>query len=87
MKTSMKSKLAVVALVAALVYCNQAILTAPTGSTVTVVANPTFIAANGEVSVVSALVIEPAGTVVPDGMEVARFLIPLRLGTSGRMPL
>ena len=33
----------------------------------TLFANPTFIAANGEVSVISALVIEPAGTPVPDG--------------------
>jgi hypothetical protein len=46
------------------------------GSTVTVSANPTFIPSTGGVSVVSALVVEPAGTVVPDG-TVVQFLTSL----------
>ncbi|MFI5042518.1 MAG: hypothetical protein ACHQNA_11845 [Acidimicrobiales bacterium] len=55
------------------VTCNQAILTAPPGSSIKAFANPEFIAANGDVSVISALVIEPAGTVVPDGTVVQFF--------------
>lgn len=53
--------------------CNQAILTAPPGSSLSVFANPEFIAANGDISVISVLVIEPAGTVVPDGTVVQFF--------------
>ena len=53
--------------------CNQAIMTAPAGSTLDMFANPEFIAANGGVSVISALVIEPAGTVVADGTVVQFF--------------
>jgi hypothetical protein len=53
--------------------CNQAIMTAPQGSTLTLTANPTFIPANGGVSVISALLIEPAGTPVADGTVVQFF--------------
>jgi hypothetical protein len=53
--------------------CNQAILTAPVGSTLAISANPTFIPANGGVSVISVLVIEPAGTPVADGTVVQFF--------------
>jgi Bacterial Ig-like domain (group 1) len=53
--------------------CNQAIMTAPAGSTLTISANPLFIPANGGVSVISALVIEPAGTPVADGTVVQFF--------------
>jgi hypothetical protein len=53
--------------------CNQAIMTAPAGSTITLFANPTFIAASGGVSVISALVIEPAGTPVADGTVIQFF--------------
>jgi hypothetical protein len=53
--------------------CHQAILTAPVGSTLDVFANPTFISAHTGVSVISALVIEPAGTPVPDGTVVQFF--------------
>jgi hypothetical protein len=56
--------------------CHQALITAPVGSTLTIVANPTFIAANGDCSVVSVIVIEPAGTPVPDG-TVVQFLATL----------
>ena len=60
-------------LAVAQVTCNKAILTAPPGSSISAFANPEFIAANGDVSVISALVIEPAGTVVPDGTVVQFF--------------
>jgi len=53
--------------------CGQAILTAPTGSTFQIFVNPAFIAANGDTAVVSVLVIEPAGTPVPDGTVVQFF--------------
>jgi adhesin/invasin len=53
--------------------CYQAILTAPPASTITLVANPTFIVASSGVSVISALVIEPAGTPVADGTVVQFF--------------
>lgn len=53
--------------------CNQAIMTAPSGSTIFMQANPEFIPANGGVAVISALVIEPAGTVVVDGTVIQFF--------------
>jgi len=55
------------------ITCNQAIMVAPPGSTITLFANPTFIPAHGGVSVISALVIEPAGTPVADGTVVQFF--------------
>jgi len=80
----MKSKLALALLAVTQAVCHQAILTAPPSSTVTVVANPTFIAANGEVSVVSALLIEPAGTPVPDGTVVQFFTTLGRIDEQGK---
>ena len=53
--------------------CQQAILTAPNGSTLQLVANPTFIPASSGVSIISALLIEPAGTPVADGTVVQFF--------------
>jgi hypothetical protein len=53
--------------------CNQAIMTAPPGSSLSCFANPEFIATNGDISVISALVVEPAGTVVADGTVVQFF--------------
>ena len=53
--------------------CGQAILSAPIGSTIVISINPTFIAANGDTAIVSVLVIEPAGTPVPDGTVVQFF--------------
>ena len=53
--------------------CGQAILVAPSGSTITVFVNPPFIDINGDAAVVSALVLEPAGTPVPDGTVVQFF--------------
>ena len=56
-----------------LLACHQVILTAPVGSTLTIFANPEFISAHTGVSVISVLVIEPAGTPVPDGTVVQFF--------------
>jgi hypothetical protein len=53
-----------------LVSCAGAYLTAPSGSTVTLVANPPFIPSHGGVSELMATVTEPAGTDVPDGTVV-----------------
>jgi hypothetical protein len=60
-------------LVLATATCEQAPMTAPVGSILAVFANPAFIVANGGVSVISASVIEPAGTTVPDGTVVLFF--------------
>lgn len=64
--------------------CHQVILTAPPGSSITVFANPEFIAANGGVSVISALVFEPAGTPVPDGTVVQFFTNLGRIDEQGK---
>ena len=61
------------ALAVTLPSCGDAPLTAPAGSTVFLLANPPFVVANGGVSVVTAVVTEPAGTFVPDGTEVFFF--------------
>jgi hypothetical protein len=66
-----KAFIAVLALVG--VTCNQAITTSPADSTMTVIANPTFIAANGEVSTITAVIIEPSGQPVVDGTVVQFF--------------
>jgi hypothetical protein len=63
--------------------CHQAILTAPAGSTLQLFANPTFIPAHGGVSVISAIVIEPAGTPVPDGTVVQFFTTLGRIDEQG----
>jgi hypothetical protein len=62
-----------VALAAANMTCGDAPLTAPAGSTVFLLANPPWVVANGGVSVVTAVITEPAGTFVPDGTEVFFF--------------
>lgn len=64
--------------------CHQVILTAPPGSTLALFANPEFIQANGGVSVISALVTEPAGTPVPDGTVVQFFTNLGRIDEQGR---
>ena len=61
---------AAVALVAVLIACEGAYLTAPPGSTLTLVANPIFIASHGGVSELMAIVTESVGTDVPDGTVV-----------------
>lgn len=64
--------------------CGQALLTAPAGSTLRVTANPTFIPAHGGVSVITAVVVEPAGTLVPDGTVVQFFTTLGRIEEQGR---
>lgn len=61
--------------------CAGASLTAPNSSTISVFANPPFIASNGGVSVITAVITEPAGTAVPDGTVVQFFTT---LGTIDR---
>jgi hypothetical protein len=56
-----------------LASCEEAPLTAPNGSEIFLQANPTFVISNGGISVVTAAVTEPAGTLVPDGTEVLFF--------------
>ena len=58
--------------------CEKVPLTAPAGSSIFLQANPAFVPANGGRSLVTALVVEPAGTLVPDGTEV---LFLTNLGT------
>ena len=64
--------------------CEQAPLTAPNGSSIFLQANPTFVIANGGISVVTAVVTEPAGTFVPDGIEVFFFTDLGRVDQSGK---
>ena len=67
---NMKNKAAAAAITVVLISCAGAYLTAPPGSTLTLVANPIFIASHGGVSELMAIVTEPAGTDVPDGTVV-----------------
>jgi hypothetical protein len=80
-KTLVRSTIGLLLLAAIHTACEQALFTAPPGSSLTLVANPTFIPANGGVSVISAFVVEPAGTLVPDGTVVQFFTT---LGTIDR---
>lgn len=87
MKDARVRMAALLALVAAGVVtarCGQAILTAPAGATLQVTANPPFIPAHGGVSVISVIVVEPAGTVVPDGTVVQFFTSLGRIDEQGR---
>jgi hypothetical protein len=60
-----------VALTASLLSCGEgAYLTAPNDSTISLTANPSFVAAHGGTSDITAFVTEPAGTYVPDGTVV-----------------
>jgi hypothetical protein len=63
----------VAVLVVSIPACEKAPLTAPAGTSMFLQANPEFVAANGGVSVVTALLTEPAGTLVPDGTVVLFF--------------
>ncbi|HXK12384.1 MAG TPA: hypothetical protein VMT70_22290 [Vicinamibacteria bacterium] len=55
---------------AAIATCAKAPLTAPSGTTIYLQANPDFVPANGGQALVTALLTEPAGTPVADGTEV-----------------
>lgn len=70
--------------VISLAGCEQAPLTAPDGSSIFLQANPTFVIANGGISVVTAVVTEPAGTLVPDGTEVLFFTDLGRIDPEGK---
>jgi hypothetical protein len=76
--------LALAALVLPHLTCSQSILTAVPGSTLSLFANPEFIAANGDVSAISALLVEPNGTVVPDGTVVQFFTNLGRIDAQGK---
>jgi hypothetical protein len=67
---------ALLLLVLLLGTCNQAIMTAPPGSDFaggSLVANPSFIAAHGDVSVITGLLLKQTGDPVPDGTVVQFF--------------
>jgi hypothetical protein len=64
--------------------CNQAIVTAPAGSTMSVLANPSFIPANGGVSVITAILFDPTGQPVADGTVVQFFTTLGRIDEQGR---
>jgi hypothetical protein len=67
-------RLAVAAtLLVALAACAGVLFTAPPGSSCSMIANPPFVASDGGVSVITTLVIEPAGTTVSDGTVVLFF--------------
>jgi hypothetical protein len=53
--------------------CAGALMTAAPGSTLTLIANPDAVPSNGGVSVLTAFLIEPAGTTPPDGTVVQFF--------------
>jgi hypothetical protein len=61
------------------VTCEKVPMTAPAGTSMFLQCNPCFVPANGGTSVVTALLTEPAGTLVPDGTIV------LFLTTLGRI--
>jgi hypothetical protein len=60
-------------LVVGLAACAGVLFTAPPGSTINLIASPPFVASDGGVSVITAIVIEPAGTPVADGTVVLFF--------------
>lgn len=62
-----------VGLLGALAACAGVLFTAPPGSSCSLNANPPFVASDGGVSTITALVIEPAGTTVSDGTVVLFF--------------
>jgi hypothetical protein len=53
--------------------CEKAPLVAAPGTTMFLQANPTFVIANGGVSVVTAVLLDASGTFVSDGIEVSFF--------------
>jgi hypothetical protein len=79
-----KSNLLAAGLALAHLTCAAVPLTAPSGSTISINANPTFVPANGGISAVTVIVVEPAGTFVPDG-TVVFFLTDLgRIDAQGK---
>jgi hypothetical protein len=66
------------------VTCADVPMTAPAGTMIFMQANPWFVAANGGTSVVTALLTEPAGTLVPDGTVVLFFTTLGRVDAQGK---
>jgi hypothetical protein len=66
------------------VTCEEVPMTAPAGTTMFLQANPPFVVANGGTSVVTALLTEPAGTLVPDGTVVMFFTDLGRVDAEGK---
>ena len=55
------------------IMCHQSILVAPPGSDMDLIANPPFIAAHGEISVITVVLYDPTGNPVADGTVVQFF--------------
>ena len=66
------------------VTCEEVPLTAPAGTSIFLQCNPPFVVANGGTSVVTALLTEPAGTLVPDGTVVLFFTTLGRIDAQGQ---
>jgi hypothetical protein len=73
-------------LILSLGMCNQAVMVAPPGSNFAgqLVANPPFIAAHGDVSVISGLLLDPTGQPVADGTVVQFFTTLGRIEEQGK---
>jgi hypothetical protein len=71
-------------LLAGLAACAGVLFTAPPGSTISLIASPPFVASDGGVSVITAIVIEPAGTPVADGVVVQFFTDIGRIEPQGK---
>jgi hypothetical protein len=65
------------------VTCEKVPLTAPAGTSIFLQCNPPFVVANGGTSLVTALLTEPAGTLVPDGTTVLFFTTLGRIDAQG----
>jgi hypothetical protein len=84
-KTMSKAKWVLLGLLAMTsATCGEAPFLAAPGSTMTLIANPPFIVANGGVSVISALLIEPNGTAAPNGTVVQFFTDLGRIEAQGK---
>jgi hypothetical protein len=80
----MKAVVTAVALALLAVACEEVPLTAPAGTTLFLQCNPDFVPANGGTSLVTALLTEPAGTLVPDGTVVLFFTTLGRVDAEGK---
>lgn len=78
-----KGRLILMLLAVAHLSCEVPPLMSP-GSSIFLQANPPFVPANGGVSVVTALLTEPAGTLVPDGTVVYFFASIGRIDSQGK---
>jgi len=79
-------KAALLLLILSLGTCNQALMVAPPGSDFAgqLIANPPFIAANGDVSVITGLLMDGTGNPVPDGTVVQFFTDLGRIDEQGK---